>query len=433
MKTPRHRVHQGPRTLEAEPDVVVVGAGPAGLSAATELRRRDVESVLVIERDAQAGGVPRLCDHTGFGLQDLHRSLSGPRYASRLVDESLRAGIELWLSTTVTDVSSEGVVSVSGPAGIAVLHPRSVVLATGVRERPRSARLVPGDRPAGVLTTGQLQQLVAARQPLVGSRALVVGAEHVSYSAALTLRHAGIAVVAMTTELEAHQSVALGAWAMRSVLRTPLWTSTRVASLTGHGRLVAAEVQDLTTGARRSVAVDMIVFTGDWIPDHELARRAEVPIDPATLGPLSDAWGVTPLETVRAAGNLVHPGETAGTAALSGRRLGHMLGSNLGGVSPPRKGPPVRVVAEAPLAWVWPSLVDPEVPPRTMMLWTSTFLERPVLVVEQEGREIARVRLPHGTPNRSIRLKVPWIAAVERRRGPVMLRVADDLSASPGA
>ena len=214
MKTPRHRVHQGPRVLATPPDVVVVGAGPAGLSAATELRRRDVESVLVIERVAQAGGVPRLCDHTGFGLQDLHRSLSGPRYAARLVDESLRAGIELWLSTTVTDVSSDGAVTVSGPNGIAVLHPRSVVLATGVRERPRSARLVPGDRPAGVLTTGQLQALVAAEQPLVGTRALVVGAEHVSYSAVLTLRHAGIEVVAMTTELEAHQSVALGAWVM---------------------------------------------------------------------------------------------------------------------------------------------------------------------------------------------------------------------------
>jgi hypothetical protein len=181
------------------------------------------------------------------------------------------------------------------------------------------------------------------------------------------------------------------------------------------------------------VAIDLIVFTGDWIPDHELARRAEVPMDPATRGPLTDAWGVTPLETVRAAGNLVHPGETAGTAALSGRRLGHMLGANLGGVRPPRKGPPVRVVAEAPLKWVWPSLVDPEVPPRTMLLWTTEFLERPVLLVEQEGREIARVRLPHGTPNRSIRLKVPWIAAVERRRGPVVLLVADDLSASPRA
>ena len=414
---------EGPRPLLEEPAVVVVGAGPAGLSAATELCRRGINPVLVVERDSAAGGVPRLCDHQGFGLQDLHRSMSGPRYADRLVAESLRAGIELWVSTTVTDVGADGTVTMSGPGGVAVVHPRSVVLATGVRERPRAARAIPGDRPGGVVTTGQLQRLIDAGVRSIGTRAVVVGAEHVSYSAVLALRHAGVEVVTMTTELARHQSIALGAWGIRALLRVPLATSTRVVGLLGHGRLEAVELEDVSTGERRLVEADTIVFTGSWIPDNELARRAGVPLDPLTLGPLCDAWGVTESPAIRAAGNLVHPGETAGTAALSGRRLGHMLGANLGGVNPPRKGPPVRLRAEDPVAWIWPNLVDPEVPPRALMLWTTKEIAHPVVVVTQGDHELLRRRIRHGTPNRSIRIKGEWIRAVDRRRGEVSVRL----------
>ena len=409
--------------MAEEPAAVVVGAGPAGLSAATELCRRGIGPVLVVERDEAAGGVPRLCDHQGFGLQDLHRSMSGPRYAQRLVAEALRAGIELWVSTTVTEVTADGTVTLSGPGGVAVLRPRSVVVATGVRERPRSARAIPGDRPRGILTTGQLQRMIDAGIEPIGTRSVVVGAEHVSFSAALALRHVGVDVVAMTTEHRRHQSVAAGAWAIRSLLRVPLLASTRVTQLVGHGRLEGVELEHRDTGARRMVEADTIVFTGSWIPDNELVRRAGVPLDPRTGGPLSDAWGVTPTPSIRAAGNLVHPGETAGTAALGGRRLGHMLGANLGGVNPPRKGPPVQLHASAPLAWIWPNLVDPEVPPRSLLLWTNDEIADPVVVVTQGGHEVVRRSLRHGTPNRSIRIKGDWIRALDRRRGAVSVQI----------
>jgi len=170
--------------------VVVVGAGPAGLAAARELGTAGVGPVVVVEREAAAGGVPRHCDHSGFGLQDLRRSLTGPAYARLLTRRATAAGVALRLSTTATDVADDGSVALVGPDGIDVVRPRAVVLATGARERPRSARLVPGDRPAGVFTTGQLQQWVLLAHLPVGRRAVVVGAEHVAYSAVLTLRHA---------------------------------------------------------------------------------------------------------------------------------------------------------------------------------------------------------------------------------------------------
>jgi NADPH-dependent 2,4-dienoyl-CoA reductase/sulfur reductase-like enzyme len=179
----------------AEVDALVVGAGPAGLAAATALARAGM-SAIVVDREAELGGIPRHTDHVGYGTRTFHRLLRGPAYARAWVSRAERAGVDLRPATTVTgwaggDAACREVTTTS-PAGTATIRAGAVLVATGTRERPRPARLVPGARPAGVLTTGALQQLVATRQP-VGRRAVVIGAEHVSFSAVLTLRHAGSA------------------------------------------------------------------------------------------------------------------------------------------------------------------------------------------------------------------------------------------------
>ena len=188
--------------------MAVVGGGPAGLAAAIELRRRGVAEVVVIEREAEAGGVPRHARHQGFGLRDLRRPLAGPAYARRYVELARAAGAELLTETMVTGWSAGGSLELTGPGGRSTLAPAAVVLATGCRERPRAARLVPGSRPDGVMTTGMLQQLVYLQRLSPGRRALVVGAEHVSFSALATLSHGGARAVALTTELPRHQSLA---------------------------------------------------------------------------------------------------------------------------------------------------------------------------------------------------------------------------------
>ena len=154
-------------------DVLVVGAGPAGLSAAIELRARGVQRVVVVEREAQAGGVPRHCHHTGFGLRDLHRSLAGPRYADELCRRATASGVRILTGTTITSLENNGDARATNASGLHVITSRAVLLASGARERPRSARLVAGDRPPGVFTTGQLQQWVNVKNLPVGSRALV--------------------------------------------------------------------------------------------------------------------------------------------------------------------------------------------------------------------------------------------------------------------
>jgi thioredoxin reductase len=404
----------------SDPAVLVVGAGPAGLSAAHELAVRGVTGVLVVDREASAGGIPRHCDHTGFGVQDLHRAMTGPAYARRLADRAAGAGVRIRLSTTVAEVGADGSATLVGPDGIDVVRPRAVLLATGARERPRSARLVPGDRPAGVFTTGQLQQWVLLAGLPVGRRAVVVGAEHVAYSAVLTLRHAGVRTVAMVTSLPRHQTVPAFAWATRLGLRVPLRTSSRVASLDGHGRLEAVDVEDLVTGVVDRIPADTVVFTGEWVPDHELARRGGVVTDPATLGPRTDGWGRTSRPGILAAGNLVHPGETAGLAALGGRAAGRRLAETFQRATVrPAVGSLLTVAP--PLVSVVPALVDPDDLPDRLLLRTAAFTDRRLVVARQSGREIGRHRLRHSVPNRSLGVPGAVVGAMVSDGGPVEL------------
>ena len=281
--------------------VAIVGAGPAGLTAAIALRRLGVGSVTVHEREQQAGGIPRHTNHLGFGIRDLHRVMSGPRYARELIERAVQAGVDLRRGNPVFDLED--------------LDADAVILATGVRERPRAARLVPGDRPAGIFTTGSLQQLAMAGRR-VGTRAVIVGAEHVSFSAILTLAHVDCRSVAMVTSLPRHQSYGVLKLAAATVRRVPVLTNVDVAEIVGRKRV---ERVVLTNG--RTIECDTVVFTGDWIPDNELARRTGLTMNPEIKGPRVDDSFRTSRDNVYAIGNLVHKVASADRCALDGRAV----------------------------------------------------------------------------------------------------------------
>lgn len=406
-------------------DVLIIGAGPAGLAAAVELRRLGVERVLVADREPAAGGVPRHCVHTGFGLRDLRRLLSGPAYASRYAEAARVAGADLRCGTTVTQLTANLQATLTSPVGIERLQARAVLIATGCRERPRSARLIPGDRPAGVLTTGELQQRVLLGERLPG-RALIVGAEHVSFSAILTLAHAGARVVALVTDQPRHQSYAAFRLGALARWRVPVWTSTRISRVNGRDKLESVELTDLRTGAGRRVGCETVVFTGDWIPDHELARLAGVAISRGTAGPVVDTALRTSVPGVFAAGNVIHAAETADVAALGGSHAARQIATFLGGGADTggpsgaaRTSVPIEVVA--PVTWIAPNAVGAErtMPSRNCFVLRSEGQRRIVrLEVRQDGRLLAarRTRL---RPAMSITLSAHWVADVEPAGGPL--------------
>ncbi|MFI7355725.1 NAD(P)/FAD-dependent oxidoreductase [Streptomyces avidinii] len=393
-------------------DVLVVGAGPAGLALAARLATAGA-GVEVLEREEDAGGVPRHCHHGGFG-GPVRPWITGPAYARRAVRAAVSAGATV--RTGVTAIGWDGPLSLetTGPGGPERITARAVVLATGARERPRSARLVPGSRPAGVLTTGELQQAVHLYGQDVGRRAVVVGAEPVARHAVRTLRRAGAEVVAVVTERSRGAAV-------RGV---PLLTATTVGELRGRGRLsgVAVRHEDGRSGV---LACDTVVFTGDWIPDHELARRGGVALDPGTRGPSVDASFRTSVPGVFAVGNALHGIEPAATAAAAGAAAAAPVLARLSGAPWPEPGPPLAV--RAPLLWVAPNrltdLADlTGLAGRPLLLRSGDPLTNPVVTAAQDGRLLWRRRHPGRVPpSRSLRLAPGWTYRVDRAGGPVVL------------
>jgi thioredoxin reductase len=403
---------------------VIIGGGPSGLAAAIELRNLGIEPVTVIERELEAGGIPRHSDHTGFGLRDLRTVLSGPRYASRYRELAEELAVEVMTETMVTGWEGQLRLKLTGPDGRREVEPPAVVLATGCRERPRSARLVPGSRPAGVMTTSTLQQLVYLRGQRVGRRAVIVGAEHVSFSAVATLAHAGASIVCLVTELPKHQSLAAFRAGAAVRYRAPVWSRTAVSAIHGAERVESVELTELDSGLTRSVDCDLVIFTADWIPDHELAVMAGCDLDPGSLGPLVDPALRTTRPGVFAAGNLIHPAETADICALDGRHVARSVAAYLRGA---REWPSrVRVIARDPVAWVAPNLLllAGQDPPRDRFLLRSReFVRRARIGVAQDGRELWRGRVGRLIPGRSAHIPAAWAARVNPTGGPVIVGV----------
>ncbi|MER7229505.1 NAD(P)/FAD-dependent oxidoreductase [Streptomyces olivaceus] len=409
--------------MSREVDVLVVGAGPAGLVAASRLAAAGAH-VEVLEREQWPGGVPRHCAHRGFGAWP--HALTGPDHARRLTEAAARAGADVRTGVTALDWTGDLALATVGPGGAETLVARAVILATGARERPRAARLVPGTRPAGVHTTGELQQAVHLYGQHIGTRAVIVGAEAVSHAAADTVRAAGAEVVALVTDLPRAPAAAARALDARLRHRTPVLTGTSVTELLGRGRLSGVRVRH-RDGRTATLPCDTVVFTGDFVPEHELARRGALTLAPGTRGPAVDGALRTSRPGVFAAGSVLHAVESAATAAREGA---HAAGAVRDWLAADRSRAAhwptgVPLVTAPPLLRITPDRVTPadRLP---YLLRTAIPLSRPVLYVTQDGRPLHRARLPLtvAAPHRPLTLTARWTHRVDPAGGPVHVTIA---------
>ena len=399
-------------------DVVVIGGGPAGLRAAADLAGD--HSVILLERERDAGGIPRHSHHTGYGLRDLRRVMTGPRYAAALVERALASGVQMRTSSMVTGWHGPRAVEVSAPTGRSVVEGRAVLLATGARERPRAARWIPGDRPAGVMTTGQLQQMVHLQHRSIGSRAVILGSELVSWSAVLTLREAGCTPVAMVTASTHQESYAALAWAGRTAFRLPVLQRTRVMSIEGDERVTGVTV--IRDGRVTTIACDTVITSGDWIPDHELARLRGISMNAGSKAPVSGADLSLTDDGVFGAGNLLHPVDTADVCALDGAHVARSIRAWLAHPMTPRQE--VEITAGSGLAWVTPGRWQDHASPARgrLLAWPEVPSLIPTIVARQGGHDVGRRRLPWpAAPGRMLRIPAAVLAHVQSGGGPVEL------------
>ena len=386
-------------------DVAVIGAGPAGLAAASELRRLGVPRVLVLEREEQAGGIPRHCGHPPFGLLSHKRILTGPAYARALVRSAREAGVEIRLKTTVLGLHRGGRLSLLTPEGPCTLQAQRVLIATGARETPRAARLVPGQRALGVMNTGALQAMVYLKNLVPFRRPVIAGSELVSFSALITCRRAGIRPIAMIEE-NARPTVRWPLHYAHILFGVPLHLNSSIRDICGNDRVRMVTICK-PDGRTTQVECDGVLFTGRFTPESSLARLSHLSIDPGTGGPQVDQFGRCSDPAYFAAGNLLRPVETHEWCWREGRKCALFLKQALEGALP-SPGGEIPVQVKAPFRYVLPQRLTPGVV-HADGLYFQLRVDKPVkgrLCLVADGKVI-HAQVLNAIPEQRILVQVP--------------------------
>ncbi len=295
-------------------DLVIIGAGPAGLAAALEARRRGIERTFILERDERLGGILPQCIHLGFGLHYFGEELTGCEYAQRFIGDVEALDVARRLRCMVLEITpGRAIYAASKARGMERIEAGAIVLAMGCRERTRGALRIPGTRPAGIYTAGTAQRLVNIEGIIPGTRFVIIGSGDIGLIMARRLTLSGATVEAVVEMMPYPGGL------MRNVVQClhdfdiPLYLRHTVTRIDGPVRVEGVTIAPLddagkpiATQARR-LACDTVLVSAGLIPENELSKTASVQLDPRTGGAIVDDVMQTSVPGIFAAGDVVYP------------------------------------------------------------------------------------------------------------------------------
>ena len=324
-------------------DIVIIGGGPAGLAAAAAAKREGVDSILILERDTQLGGILNQCIHNGFGLHTFKEELTGPEYAQRFIDQVEELKIEYKLNTMVMDITpAKEITAMNRTDGLFHIQAKSIILAMGCRERSRGALNIPGYRPAGIYSAGTAQRLVNIEGFMPGREVVILGSGDIGLIMArrMTLEGAKVKVVA--------ELMPYSGGLKRNIVQClddfgiPLKLSHTVVDIKGKERLEGITLAAVDhkgkpiPGTEEEYTCDTLLLSCGLIPENEISRSIGVDMEPVTSGPVVNESLETSAEGVFACGNVLHVHDlvdfvseeaaTAGRNAASYVKAGGSLG-----------------------------------------------------------------------------------------------------------
>ncbi len=412
-------------------ELVIIGGGPAGLSAANAAWEAGCRSICIVERDRELGGILNQCIHNGFGLHYFKEELTGPEYAGRFIEMVGQTGVDVRLDAMVLEVTPDKQVHiVSSAGGYEVLEADAIVLAMGCRERTRGAIGIPGTRPAGVFTAGTAQRYLNIEGYMVGKRVLILGSGDIGLIMARRMTLEGAKVLACVEVMPYSGGLTRNIVQCLNDFDIPLYLSHTITDIQGRDRVERVIVSEVgpdrrpIPGTEMTFDVDTVLLSVGLIPENELSRGADVTMDPRTNGPVVYENMETSIPGVFACGNVLHVHDLVDFVTAEAARAGRAAAEYCKGVRA-SEGPVLEIKNGALVGYTVPQHVRMNADFTAVDVFfrvRAICKESRIVVKDEAGTQIASFRREHLAPGEMENIKLPRVL-LDKAKGSITVSV----------
>lgn len=395
--------------INKEIDVVIVGGGPAGLSAAVSVKNSGIDNILIIERNESLGGILNQCIHEGFGVEIFKETLTGPEYMQKFIDKVEGLEIPYLLNSMVLDISGDKKLLVSGREGLYEIQAKSIILSMGCRERTRGQICIPGTRPSGVYTAGTAQYFINLGNYVVGKKIVILGSGDIGLIMARRFTLEGARVLAVVEILPYSSGLPRNMVQCLDDFSIPLYLNHTVVDICGDKKLEAvsiAEVDDNwkpVEGTKRRIECDTLLLSVGLIPENELSRKAGVVIDEVTGGAVVNENLETNVKGVFACGNALHVHDIVDYVTLEAKKAGESAAKYVKGKLGQYEM--IKVNAGAGVRYVLPQFISTRRDVKQSLRVTNPGRNKRIMVRDGNGT-IKKIPVPRINPAEMIQFKL---------------------------